>query len=573
MGSVIIYGGGTNNLAYIDALFFASGANTQAGLNTVNVNNLNTFQQVMLYLLPMLTNPITINSFVVFLRLYWFEKRFQHIVKEARQRRGTLSRSKAKAQLDLSNAERGVDGRHITIMHGGSGKQPRITNDGILLDDPGNSFPGKDVDFQSSNGHANENGMIPKRGSEGEGEDEDDGEDEVPPTEVWSENRRPEITFAPTVKRSDGLEDDEVKLPPSRTDEEHIAILQRQRNGDDEILRIPGPREAEQGALPSRIQAGDGGEVEPDRARRVYSEEPAPPPAAAENRPQAITITEPTKPREEESTREDIIERARIAARVFSFLRIRKPRFLSRRGNKYHHDEDELHARPSMSRRRTLETIRTAFSRDKEDMAPYLSWQPTLGRNSAFPDLTEEQREELGGIEYRSLKTLALVLIFYFWGFQILGVIILLPWIMRDSYFGAVVDAIDQGRTWWGFFTPNSAFTDLGFTLTPDSMNSFNTAVLPMIFMSFLIVVGNTGFPVMLRFIIWVASIFTPRGSGLWEELRFLLDHPRRCFTLLFPSGATWWLFWLLVILNGIDVILFIILDVCDPTLPQKWVL
>ena len=570
MGSVIIYGSGTSNLAYIDALFFASGANTQAGLNTVNVNGLNTFQQVMLYLLPMMTNPITINSFVVFLRLYWFEKRFQHIVKEARQRRGTLSRSKAKAQLDLSNAERGVDGRHITIMHGGSGKQPRITNDGILLDDPGNNFPGKDVDFESSNGHANGNGVIPKR--DGEGEGEDDGEDEVPPTEVWSENRRPEIKFAATVKRSDGVEDDEIKLPPSRTDEEHIAILQRQRNGDDEILRIPGPRETEQGARPSRIEADDGDDgddVEPDRARRVYSEEPAAP-RAAENRPQAITITEPAKPKEEESTREDIIEHARIVARVFSFLRIRKPRFLSRKGNKYHHDEDELHARPSISRRRTLETIRTAFSRDKEDMAPYLSWQPTLGRNSAFPDLTEEQREELGGIEYRSLKTLALILVFYFWGFQILGVIVLLPWIIRDSYYGAVVDAIDQGRTWWGFFTPNSAFTDLGFTLTPDSMNSFNTAVLPMLFMSFLIVVGNTGFPVMLRFVIWVMSILTPRGSGLWEELRFLLDHPRRCFTLLFPSGATWWLFWLLVILNGIDVILFIILDVCDPT-PQMF--
>ena len=38
---------------------------------------------------------------------------------------------------------------------------------------------------------------------------------------------------------------------------------------------------------------------------------------------------------------------------------------------------------------------------------PYLSWTPTIGRNSAFVDLTEEQREELGGIEYRALKTLA----------------------------------------------------------------------------------------------------------------------------------------------------------------------
>ncbi len=127
---------------------------------------------------------------------------------------------------------------------------------------------------------------------------------------------------------------------------------------------------------------------------------------------------------------------------------------------------------------------------------------------------------------------------------------------------GAIVDSAGQNRAWWGIFTPNSAFTDLGYTLTPDSMNSFNSAVFPLLLMSFLIVIGNTGFPVMLRFLIWLLSLLIPRESGLWEELRFLLDHPRRCFTLLFPSGATWWLFWLLVILNGIDLLFFIILDV-----------
>lgn len=93
-------------------------------------------------------------------------------------------------------------------------------------------------------------------------------------------------------------------------------------------------------------------------------------------------------------------------------------------------------------------------------------------------------------------------------------------------------------------------------------MASFQKAVVPLLFGIFLIIIGNTGFPCMLRFIIWVSSLFVPRESGIWEELRFLLDHPRRCFTLLFPSKATWWLFWILVALNGVDLILFIILDV-----------
>jgi potassium uptake Trk family protein len=109
-------------------------------------------------------------------------------------------------------------------------------------------------------------------------------------------------------------------------------------------------------------------------------------------------------------------------------------------------------------------------------------------------------------------------------------------------------------------------FNDLGFTLTPDSMISFQTTVMPLLFGSFLVIIGNTGFPCMLRFVIWLTSKLVPHGSGLWEELRFLLDHPRRCFTLLFPSKATWWLFWVLVALNGIDLVFFIILDLNDDT-------
>src|ERR1700761_969812 len=107
-----------------------------------------------------------------------------------------------------------------------------------------------------------------------------------------------------------------------------------------------------------------------------------------------------------------------------------------------------------------------------------------------------------------------------------------------------------------------SAFTDLGFTITPDSMISFQTAVLPLLLGSFLIVIGNTGFPCLLRLWIWVLQKVVPSASSLWEELRFLLDHPRRCFTLLFPASATWVLFAILVLLNGIDLLFFIILDV-----------
>ncbi|KAK3296136.1 cation transport protein-domain-containing protein [Chaetomium fimeti] len=542
IGSVIVFGSGRGNIAYIDALLLASCSSTQAGLNTVDLNLLNTFQQVVLYLWPMMANPITINSFVVFLRLYWFEKRFQHVAREARLRRGTLSKAKTKANPDNADVEKGVNGRKITVMLNGT--RSRITNDGILLE--GNRPPSDEERLNPKPQHPNQPGA--------------DSADET------LEPRKPEIKFAHTVTKSDGLGEGALKLPPVRPDREHIAFVERQRKGDDEVLRIPNPRDAERGIRPKRVEAGDDEEPDAGLSPAGASTMPTdsePQTVAAASRQQAITIEEPDRNKLQQSDSDDIVEDAKAAAHAFSFLKLRKPRILNRSDNRHHSTEAESSGTSSntKTRRQSFQKIRTAFSREKVEGTPYLSWEPTIARNSNFPDLSEEQREELGGIEYRSLKTLALVLTGYFWIYSAMGVIGLAPWILNVDSYGEVVDKAGISRTWWAFFTSSSAFMDLGFTLTPDSMNSFNTAVWPLLLMSFLIVIGNTAFPVMLRFMIWVLSYLTPPGTGLYEELRFLLDHPRRCFTLLFPAGATWWLFWLLVIMNGLDVMFFIVLD------------
>jgi hypothetical protein len=44
VGSIVIYPAG--GMGYTDALFFSAGAATQSGLNTIDVNRLNTYQQV-----------------------------------------------------------------------------------------------------------------------------------------------------------------------------------------------------------------------------------------------------------------------------------------------------------------------------------------------------------------------------------------------------------------------------------------------------------------------------------------------------------------------------------------------
>ncbi|KAF3406993.1 Low-affinity potassium transport protein [Talaromyces pinophilus] len=106
---------------------------------------------------------------------------------------------------------------------------------------------------------------------------------------------------------------------------------------------------------------------------------------------------------------------------------------------------------------------------------------------------------------------------------------------------------------------------NLGFTLTPDSMVHFNDATWPLLVMSFLAFAGNTLCPVVLRLFIWTFSKIVPKDLLTKETLQFILDHPRRCYTLLFPSQLTWILFDIIFLLNFVDVLLVILLDLHNP--------
>lgn len=532
LGSIILFAQG--NIPYIDALFQAAGAATQSGLNTIDLNQLSLYQQIVLYFITILCTPIFIHGALVFIRLYWFEKRFQHVVRDARALRATRSRmdtaSRGKDSQDLNRAELGVSGRSIVVLRNNSGDargdklpDPTGANEGVNAGTaPGTETPDKSVSGQSSVDEANS-----------------------------------------VMERRFGL--GSLRVPTQLNPEHHIAFVENQRKNKG-ALRIPSPREYDRGGVPEAL---DEGEEEPqfqpisrrnDR-RQESDDDGGDEDDHSEHDDQVgplegphITINEPE------------ITRTRTRGNTF-------PRLDTRPTVR---DTKEVNEATELSQTATKNTFRGIFrsftqERDRPTQ-PYLSWNATVARNSNFVDLTEEQRDELGGIEYRALKTLAVVLITYYVGFHLFGLVSLVGWIMTVDTWGDIVRADGVGRPWWGIFTAASAFNDLGFALTPDSMNSFQEAVFPLLLMAFLIIIGNTAFPCMLRFMIWVLSKFARQGTALWEELRFLLDHPRRCFTLLFPRNATWWLFAILVALNGIDVIFFIILDVSTCARYAGWV-
>ncbi|GFF94201.1 low-affinity potassium transport protein [Aspergillus udagawae] len=433
---VIIYPYG--NLRAIDAFFFGASASTESGLNTVDVNRLKTYQQVYIYVAPIISNLGFINILVVVVRLRWFEKRLKELAPAfLRQRR-------------KDDAEAGGD----------STSKKATTSDATTTEKQ-DSVP-------------NESQSPPLRNPD-------------------SRFRSPSITFAENVHNS-GRNRALYVPPPWQRDQGHPIV-----EVDDELSDCERTKSTD-----AQINAG-------------------------------------TSRRRLNLARTNTLER--VASTMFV-----------------------LGPSPSHGPKAQTQPLDQSLSQQLD--LPELSSHATIGRNSQFHNLTDEDRETLGGIEYRSLKLLLKIVTGYFFGLHLFGAICLVGWIQHaNPKYREYLAECGQSKIWWAFYSAQTMVDNLGFTLTPDSMVSFQDATFPLIVMSFLAYAGNTLYPCLLRFIIWTMSKLCPRHSSMKEPLAFLLNHPRRCYTLLFPSKPTWVLFAIIFTMNLVDVILIIVLDLHNPTL------
>lgn len=530
----------------------------------------------------MVTTPIFVNTCVVFVRLYWFEKRFENIgmpeipyycifleghrtltispsTSVALTRQPSRARAALDAAMSIGNEERGVAGREIKVLHADTtlsketigvenavvgGIYTETTQ--VVTDDYSPNFSPRDSRSTIPRG-STDTGRRGRRTSRSQSPGGASSSTEGP-----SPVRGPRI---PRIVEPSNIQP--VNPPPQPTRESdisapHIAFAETPCNSG-RALRIPGPREFEKGDRAHEVDDEDDSNTlyrarttgDADRGGSSHAFELGSPASRTISLGNAATGgSSNMRMRRVSTTVDRFLPRASTVERVVSSAFAMGPH----------------------PRHRNMSPL-SRFSRkaNKEPLSmPYLSYTPTVGRNSQFVDLTEEQRDELGGIEYRSLKLLAKVLVGYYLFFHLFGVICLVPWIHSLKGYKDYVISVGVDPTWWGIYTSQTMFNDLGFTLTPDSMISFQRATFVLLITAFLIVIGNTGFPCMLRLIIWIGFKICPENSAHRESLNFLLDHPRRCFTLLFPSGTTWILFWILVILNTLDVLLFIVLDLND---------
>lgn len=701
LGSVIVYP--IANFAYIDILFLMSGAATQAGLNTVNLNELRLLQQILVYIFTTMCTPIFIHSSLLCIRLFWFERQFDDIKESSKldhkmRKSATLAaRSNTKdstkmntannQELGLGNnslpqkevssssspASSKIEEKTTSLQVVSNPEDPKATDHAIHFDNlPHPAHPAKRREQVEPSDMYKSIAMLQNKHTRKLSFADDDVLVIKSPKEIERDNDTPIFTrkrlfnFSPvkskskkwtlrrgrrsgnweklkrTISNSSAgrrhkphaknlTEDDTGIADDASIDSETHDQSREQRNtlkfvdavenkkdqkkfdhdvmtddenvlGDDyERSYLSGHNDLDdsfddeddddddddddededdddyddddeededidedienQANLTYTSQAIADTDDEEDNEGNTHSPETAHKASGSDKQvipgvPQdRITkFSEPEKvPRGRKSHRRRAIRRWRTPLLVSNSHTLRNTPSAD---TSTHGDSDE-----------ELINLEEDSYLTRQMSTNYLSWTPTVGRNSTFVHLTEEQKNELGGVEYRAVKLLFKILFVYYIGFHVMAFCMLIGFIKVDDSKAAEMRSFGFSPIWWAFFTAQSSFNDLGLTITPNSMSSFNKSPYVLIVSSFFIVIGNTGFPVLLRFLVWLLFKIARPMTLFKESLGFLLDHPRRCFTLLFPSIPTWWLFLILIVLNAVDLILFVILDLNNDSL------
>ncbi|KAF8435126.1 cation transport protein-domain-containing protein [Boletus edulis BED1] len=573
IGSVILYASnGRYPIAYIDALYMSVSAVTVCGLSTVNLSPLTPWQQVLLFLQMCVGSPVLVSWFMVYIRRHFFAKKFEYIIQAEAARRGA---SKTLLQQSPEPAMANTTGRRtygwgvasLFRRRNGNGLSD-VAEESTSTNENGSSTPGekkvrtnmirrmdappKRVD---PSGWVSEEIAAPLRRfpNSGGGTEKahvaehtsSPGQIEPPSPTAVGMPRTTTIEFAPPVTR-------------------HYVSLSTVpgRHGDrardpsvDERLR----RQISRDSLYSRRYPGVGGMSQVSLARHTSQHAPLP------NTDQ-IGLGQA-----QASSQTDFGGFPMPHKLLGMFFRSLFPGATNRLRKTVTIPAKTALAGGEMGRTATITGATGNIPKGTKPVS-YISFDVIVGRNSYFQMLTNEQLEELGGVEYRGLNALLWLVALYHIGSQLVSFVVIAPYMTLPKWANDFVPPAltrSVATPWFSIFQVVSAYTNTGFSLVDQSMIPFQTAYPMILFMIFLIVAGNTGFVSVsllskCRFS-WTIAKLIPTKSRLYETLHFLLDHPRRCFVYLFPAHQTWFLLSVLVLLNSIDFFCFMVLNIGIP--------
>lgn len=190
----------------------------------------------------------------------------------------------------------------------------------------------------------------------------------------------------------------------------------------------------------------------------------------------------------------------------------------------------------------------------------------SVGRNGQFFDLTEEQREYLGGVEYRALKVLFTIVCVYFVLWQLLGAIALGAWLYVHSQ---SITAVNTQNSWWaGIFLAISSFNNAGMTLLDAGVAAFDNDAFVLTIVTILSLAGNAAFPAFLRATVYFCSFVLKMSVDdedytVWKEaFDFILKYPRRLYMMMFPAKANFVFVTMFSTIAVMDWVLLLVLSI-----------
>ncbi|ONH73713.1 Low-affinity potassium transport protein [Pichia kudriavzevii] len=408
VGSIVLYP--SKNLDYIDCLMFAAGAATQGGLAPQQLNDVKLYQQITIYMVCMFTTPIFIHGSLTFIRLYWYEKRFDDI-KEKSINQYKMRRSKTIANLRSETNARTI-GRYDVDKK---------------LDDSNEVFTSK-INTSLNHDHAVESpttnikfGELPKPFKK--------KERDIAPRDLYmsisalqnDSNSDFDDEMGPALhfKSPHELEKDKRKVPLRRR--KHRKILREKKLKELKKKALP-LLQTEKSIVDTELAEQQGRNFDftsqtnidtnadltkKEKARRAMSSPMLEKPDIGSHQELPLDFDSTAyKPGFKHFQRSHTLHMPEFSKKLFS-------NFDNSNVSPGQENVDEFpYLKRFKSRRPSIFTKRRTYSNldqlSDDDFVNnyltnvptnYLSWKPTVGRNSKFIALTKQQKIELGGVE------------------------------------------------------------------------------------------------------------------------------------------------------------------------------
>ncbi|KAJ7503005.1 cation transport protein-domain-containing protein [Mycena galericulata] len=516
---------GQYHISYIDALYNCVSAMTVCGLATVDLSSLTGWQQVILFIQMCLGSPVVVSWVMVYLRKYYFAKKFEHIIEAAKAR-----------AIEIGDAEktRPPWSRRIT----------GLLSRGTMLS------------------------AVQETSREGSRSREHLDDVEKPKKKGFMRKLRPDMIrrmdHPPQLVNPSGWIS-EGHNPEPEEKPEASPQLERPRQLAFAEQLVSSPKPVSEEPLPSSSPSPS--QLHPPLGFLSMDSGPY----HLASFPRSETRTTFPRTQTVEFAPDTVSRRARMERPSISEYAGSKPKTLL-----------PPHIRPVHRTKHSgfggfpmpHEIVRDLFSHFFPKLQRKLTRTMTLPRTTTLMSRRGEPgvvgakpapyylfrcHYELGGVEYRALKALLWIVAGYHIGVQLVAFTVIAPYMSQSRWAETFLPptAAQENHSTVSF----RRTTNTGMSLVDQSMVPFQRAYPTIVFMVLLVLAGNTAF------VNGLLRIFFLWSSRANETLHFLLDHPRRCFIYLFPSHQTWFLLTVVLTLNLTDWFCFMVLDIGNPAI------